>query len=202
MVSQLCRKRDVCMAIMGFRPLSGFMVSQWYSTMEVFLCPFDVSVPCRGLWFLNLPKPSPKERRRTVFPSPVGVYGFSIKKSFQDFTCSKRKFPSPVGVYGFSIYAGWRKFGLRQGFRPLSGFMVSQWSVAYPRRNATLRFPSPVGVYGFSIVKDTPYIVWGSLFPSPVGVYGFSILWMAALAETRGSFPSPVGVYGFSIRQF
>ena len=61
-----------------------------------------VSVPCRGLWFLNK-------------------------------ICLKYNIEHP------------------SGFRPLSGFMVSQSAVVDNISTLDLRFPSPVGVYGFSM---------------------------------------------------
>jgi len=81
------------------------------------------------------------------FPSPFGVYGFSIgfvyavagavhvsvpfrglwflNNTGLCYQTSIQKFPSPFGVYGFSIKRQDGTFGLA-GFRPLSGFMVSQ----------------------------------------------------------------------------
>jgi len=73
--------------------------------MEVFLCPFDVSVPCRGLWFLNLPKPSPKEREDGQCFRPLSGFMVSqLKKAFR-----------------ISLVVS-------ESFRPLSGFMVSQYT--------------------------------------------------------------------------
>ena len=60
------------------------------------------------------------------FPSPFGVYGFSITSVKLVYVMVSDKFPSPFGVYGFSI--------------SIKNYMMNKaW------------FPSPFGVYGFSI---------------------------------------------------
>ena len=84
--------------------------------------PARVSVPCRGLWFVNSSEGG--NREKNMFPSPVGVYGLLIRTE-QNGSKRQLKFPSPVGVYGLLI----RKMLMHsttfcECFRPLSGFMV------------------------------------------------------------------------------
>jgi len=61
-----------------FRPLSGFMVSQFKMARPLRTRHGQVSVPFRGLWFLNLTFLTFLSSPKTRFPSPFGVYGFSI----------------------------------------------------------------------------------------------------------------------------
>ena len=121
-------------------------------------------------------------------------------------------------VSQFSSVVG---YSATEGFRPLSGFMVSQ-SVLQIALQRGGEFPSPFGVYGFSmfLTLSTPISALVSVpfrglwflnkrrailrgenpwFPSPFGVYGFSIAITSAVCACRGLFPSPFGVYGFSI---
>ena len=90
-----------------------------------------VSVPFRGLWFLNDFRAVGVERVY-LFPSPFGVYGFSILKKVR-LEIMPTGFPSPFGVYGFSMME--------------SGFPILVRLYA---------FPSPFGVYGFSIGQSRP----------------------------------------------
>ena len=73
MIEYLTKDKDGC----GFRPLSGTYISQYYYVLDTMT--YKVSVPCRGLIFLN-----GKLRgmmQRVGFPSPVGDLYFSIRSS-------------------------------------------------------------------------------------------------------------------------
>ena len=107
----------------------------------------SVSVPCRGLIFLNNHLNYVTDFLK--FPSPVGDLYFSMGK-YQRNKQNGKKFPSPVGDLYFSIIRvisvhrqhinrfrplsgtyisqSDRKFmkGRKNGFRPLSGTYISQ----------------------------------------------------------------------------
>ena len=88
--------------ILGFRPLSGNYISQSVFMDLDRIARGRVSVPCRGTTFLNMVQITLSLMKHTEFPSPVGELHFSM-----------------VHMNGEEV---------RNGFRPLSGNYISQFS--------------------------------------------------------------------------
>mgnify|MGYP000254884402 CR=1 FL=1 len=174
MVSQSWSHRLHHGLVFRFRPLSGFMVSQYNYARKYIDRALRVSVPCRGLWFLNLPasmgnlsgssvsvpcrglwflNDKMKTEKEKIVVVSVPCRGLWFLNILQDaIVLQNAEFPSPVGVYGFSIRTLWvrlryhfrvsvpcrglwflnlspdARINFRASFRPLSGFMVSQSS--------------------------------------------------------------------------
>ena len=83
-----------------FRPLPGYLISQYTASVRYDSAVRIVSVPFRGISFLNS-----GDRRTllfTAFPSPSGVSHFSIRIR-QTIQLQILEFPSPSGVSHFSI---------------------------------------------------------------------------------------------------
>ena len=138
--------------VTGFRPLSGTYISQWQSITDKLLwrsfpTPVGdlyfsivvreakkqtqkcVSVPCRGLIFLN-ESPAIVSLKNIPFPSPVGDLYFSIMLpySFQFFL---RCFRPLSGTYISQLESEYQTQIQDRGFRPLSGTYISQYKRRY-----------------------------------------------------------------------
>ena len=96
----------------------------------------SVSVPCRGLWFVNVEKIS-VVLGVSPFPSPVGVYGLLIRARRNE----------RFSVAGVSVPCRGLWFvNVAMFCKCISGAM----------------FPSPVGVYGLLILSAVSRAVVGS----------------------------------------
>ena len=84
----------------SFRPLSGTYISQCFTEKEIAENAY-VSVPCRGLIFLNSTTLICMDISNITFPSPVGDLYFSINE--REVSKNETRFPSPVGDLYFSI---------------------------------------------------------------------------------------------------
>ena len=71
MIEYLTKDKDGC----GFRPLSGTYISQYYYVLDTMT--YKVSVPCRGLIFLNFHQFG--VAIGNWFSSPVGDLYFSME---------------------------------------------------------------------------------------------------------------------------
>ena len=138
----------------GFRPLSGSYISQWFS---MWLCKksITVSVPYRGATFLNSYKKITAVENFHCFRPLSGSYISQLLSNVSGKSCLIL-FPSPIGELHFSIQAydmstaltqvsvpyrgatflnlllGLREAERNCSFRPLSGSYISQYHPRNP----------------------------------------------------------------------
>ena len=93
---------------LGFRPLSGYLISKWRNR------PFSITL--------------------VLFPSPLGVSYFQIRGCAQGMATAMYSFPSPLGVSYFQI-GNIVEVSLKNltCFRPLSGYLISKSAFAVRR---------------------------------------------------------------------
>ena len=110
----------------------------------------DVSVPFRGISFLNKDvfiEPADMTRE---FPSPSGVSHFSmkVKEAGKKVTDT---FPSPSGVSHFSMFNITFIPWVKKCFRPLPGYLISQYNRRY--RTHGVRYQVSVPFRGISFLN-------------------------------------------------
>ena len=88
---------------------------------------------------------------KELFPSPLGVSYFQIEY-WNEFYAWIDRFPSPLGVSYFQIHVTKAGNNIIDGFRPLSGYLISKSIAKMSRANALALFPSPLGVSYFQIL--------------------------------------------------
>ncbi len=104
------------------------------------------------------------------------------------------------GFYLLNLSCKKLKIILIKSFRPLPGFLSSQYANACRVIDFEPKFPSPSGVSIFSMNGACAHIEL-SAFPSPSGVSIFSIN-KSTVYSLPPSFPSPSGVSIFSIMNY
>ena len=114
----------------------------------------SVSVPFRGISFLNITLRL-ISRKGCKFPSPSGVSHFSIK-AFRLSSFARHSGFRPLPGYLISQFKQLFQYHqLRDCFRPLPGYLISQFNVM-GLQDLSIKFPSPSGVSHFSIYFVKP----------------------------------------------
>ena len=133
-----------------------------------------VSVPSRGILFPNNIVLGGTSTKTVMFPSPLGVSYFQIKRA-RSYCLMLAGFPSPLGVSYFQITLKHLN-GQKTNFVsvPSRGILFPNYVALAFEKKIYFRFPSPLGVSYFQIlVKAVKADLYG--FPSPLGVSYFQI---------------------------
>ena len=203
--------------IAGFRPVPGYLISQY--SCASFHSNLTGFRPLPGYLISQSAVRRPYKLNPNMFPSPSGVSHFSIL-TMRYSRLRPLSFPSPSGVSHFSIRYSIR-LDVEAGFRPLPGYLISQWTkLEYEKERDSGFRPLPGYLISQSFLRNMQS---SFLFPSPSGVSHFSIMMQRSasaqiaigfrplpgylISQCRPStqrfdkwpFPSPSGVSHFSM---